>query len=415
MSHGISRLSKDWTPGLTARLCALDSPLAPPFGIIHSSPGMDWRHTGLPPDEYRFWLSQTPAVGASVWHSITGLPDTVTDKRILEQVKWVNRLDAAQDAEIDNASLVSDIDLLYSCDCPPNGWMRALQERQYQFGVLTGKYVIPGISHSKAVILPSGYPVNEDLAYGLAGFVREGGSLILEAPVPEQAALMEAAGIVPPLKSGEYQYASYLRPEPAWAGLSDELPPLIAMRGKVWIFKPAAGSRMLASFVPPFAPLEAVGAPPERASIPTPNTRIPLIIERTYGKGRVLTLTFQLNHLIEEFGLYEHILLASSLFDLCVGDRSLDITPFPGLTANLFEKPDLLLLELVNGAGKRPLTGCTPLRGLSVSVKLPRGKQAVKTARLFDGEELAFTQGGGKVDFAVDRLDVWEAVAVYLS
>jgi hypothetical protein len=55
------------------------------------------------------------------------------------------------------------------------------------------------------------------------------------------------------------------------------------------------------------------------------------------------------------------------------------------------------------------------LGGLEVSIALPQGKAALRVASLFDGKDLPFTQGGGRVRFALGNLEVWEAVAVYLQ
>ena len=69
-----------------------------PFGIIHSCPGMDWRHTGLPAAEYEFWLSQIPAANGQLWHSLTGFDAVITDKRLLRVMKKVTRRAALSDS-----------------------------------------------------------------------------------------------------------------------------------------------------------------------------------------------------------------------------------------------------------------------------------------------------------------------------
>ncbi|MBW7461568.1 hypothetical protein K0U00_46675, partial [Paenibacillus sepulcri] len=91
LSLGHQHIPEFWKPALSIKLGRSLPERPAPFGIVHSSPGMDWRHTGLPPAEYRFWLSQIPAHGGSIWHSLTGIPDTIEDKRILETVSDFNR------------------------------------------------------------------------------------------------------------------------------------------------------------------------------------------------------------------------------------------------------------------------------------------------------------------------------------
>lgn len=92
LSLGHTRIPEFWQPALSIKVGRSVPGRPDPFGIVHSCPGMDWRHTGLPPAEYRFWLSQIPANGGQLWHSLTGIPDTITDKRILRTVTEVNRM-----------------------------------------------------------------------------------------------------------------------------------------------------------------------------------------------------------------------------------------------------------------------------------------------------------------------------------
>lgn len=72
-----------------------------PFGIIHSCPGMDWRHVGLPAAEYLPWMCQVPAAGGILWHSVTGYPDTITDKRILKAINQVDHMIVKSEADME--------------------------------------------------------------------------------------------------------------------------------------------------------------------------------------------------------------------------------------------------------------------------------------------------------------------------
>ena len=85
-----------------------------PFGIIHSCPGMDWRHTGLPAAEYEYWMSQIPAAGGQLWHSLTGFDRTITDHRMLETVRQVNEKTAVSNRYLEDAAPVVDAWILWS-------------------------------------------------------------------------------------------------------------------------------------------------------------------------------------------------------------------------------------------------------------------------------------------------------------
>ena len=76
LSQGKKNFTPFWLPTLNAKYGSLPEHMPAPFGIIHSCPGMDWRHTGLPEIEYRSWMSRSAANGANLWHSLTAVSYT---------------------------------------------------------------------------------------------------------------------------------------------------------------------------------------------------------------------------------------------------------------------------------------------------------------------------------------------------
>ena len=441
LSRGLDGLSDDWTPSLKMKLLKLDTD-APPYGIIHSSPGMDWRHTSLPPAEYRFWLSQVPAGGGVLWHSLTGVPDTITDTRLLNCVKAVNADIDAMLPAMEGAAPVEDILLLYDRKNPPKGWLRALYERQTLFGIASPKSAPHDIFDYGAVLLPEGFPVSAELADAFDKYINSGGRLIVEGDHPELATLRGAAS---GQKRGEYMYSSYLSPDAEWTdiervGIGGA--PLLPFRGIVSYVHLINGARRLASLVPTFAPPDAAGAPPERASILTRHTDIPLIFERaidgigsdartcaaagnaaagntTAGNAAVVSLSFSLDHLIAKFALGEHLRLAEALFNRIIPSASLNIQPhYPGLIVTMFKSDKGLALHLINGVGKRPLSECIPLRGVRISVASPAkttpatellsGKNVRLVKSMQRGIEIPFDENDGVVSFTADIPGAWE-------
>ena len=95
LSQGIENITPFWLPSLNAKYGSVPEHMPAPFGIIHSCPGMDWRHAGLPEAEYQSWMSRVAANGANLWHSLTGFKETIGDQRLLRTIKAVNQ-DAVQ-------------------------------------------------------------------------------------------------------------------------------------------------------------------------------------------------------------------------------------------------------------------------------------------------------------------------------
>ena len=90
------------------------------------------------------------------------------------------------------------------------------------------------------------------------------------------------------------------------------------------------GAKIRMTLVPPFAPADGVGAPPERASLPVSRTRIPLILDNTVGKGRVVSCFFGLSGLIRQIGLEDwKILFENCLSYLADGKGEAEARELP--------------------------------------------------------------------------------------
>lgn len=256
LSEGHHRIPEFWKPALSIKLGRSIPDNPPPLGIVHSSPGMEWRHTGLPPAEYRFWLAQITSHGGSIWHSLTGIPDTITDKRIIETVTEFNRNVSKVEMYMDKAQTLAQVGLMWTADAAAEGWADALINCQIPFDVLLQEQATSErLTRYKALILPEAMKVTDDFTAVLRKFVEEGGHLISEGEISEQLELRKLLGIVGGSSVSEYLTAAYLRFEgannPLQIGLEDT--ELIPHRGKVHYTKPInAKSSVLATLVPPF-------------------------------------------------------------------------------------------------------------------------------------------------------------------
>jgi len=417
LSLGHRSIPEFWKPALSMKLGRSLPERPAPFGIVHSCPGMDWRHTGLPPAEYKFWLAQIPAHGGSVWHSLTGIPDTITDKRISHIVTELNENVKKVEAHMEDAAPYSQAALLWNAAPSAEGWADGLINRQIPFDVLLPEQTDAArLDGYRTIIVPEGFAFTEELVGRLSAYVERGGGVIVEgAPPLERFGLAALLGVKPDAFVGEELIASYLRFEgegnPLQRGLEET--ELIAHRGAVAYCEPSgADTEVLATLVPPFSPLESVGAPPERASMLVERTDLPLALFHKKGRGRVLYFPFSLSGLINEYRLAEHYALLANGVDLTIGeDRFVETTSYVGLQTTVFRKPGEALVHLVNGAGRRPLGTTLPLHRIRLKVKVGRGE--VRNVRaLIAGAALPCEREGDFAIVTVEKLDVWECVRI---
>ncbi len=412
LSRGRRRLSADWTPMVRMQLCQAAQPDYRPFGIIHSSPGMDWRHTGLPTAEYQYWLSQVPAAGGSLWHSLTGIPDTILDQRILHSVRTVNAKAKQIESLMETASPYTEAGLLWDGRPQDHGWLQALSDAHIPYTLLQQEIVSHRqLEACQVVIVPSGFNWSPHLIEAIDDYVRQGGHLITEGRLPDTSdTLRELSGLHASQVQSEPLTAAYLRLEPTGHALIPSAfneVELLPLRGSV-TYARADRADCLATLVPSFAPLEAVGAPPERASLPASRTKIPLITRNQAGSGQVISLLFSLSDLINEFGLHDHLVLAEQLIRSQINRPLVHVSRQPGIQMTVFRCRDAYLLHLINGIGKRPLSYLNPVR---VTIDLPGlAADRIKARLVFTDQLLAVSDRDGSASLTVELPDAWQAI-----
>ena len=421
LSRGWRDLPPLWHPVLSMKFGSTAPDRPAPFGIIHSCPGMDWRHTGLPTAEYLFWMSGVAAGGGSLWHSITGFCDTISDKRLLRALTEVDHKIARIEGDMDGARPRSDALLLWDGSKSAEGWADILMNNQLQFD-LAAPYQATGerLKGYPLAIVPDGFPLENGLPEVLREYVGNGGRLIYEGADGQQLAPMAGIlGISESISTSESLTACYWRFEPEGAPLRGEEfqeTPLLPHRGQTAYCKPLPGTEILATLVPPFAPLNSVGAPPERASMLVEHTELPLCLYRQEGKGAALALTFMLGRLMGEYRLAEHSRLGRNLVRFMLGEKqTFDMEPVNGLEAVCYEKGQEILVHLLNGIGQRPLMDTIEYHGAKFCVRLPEGGRAEKVELKLSGDEPLWKQEGERLTVEVPRLSYWDMVKITLA
>ena len=345
-------------------------------------------------------MSQVPANGGQIWHSITGFADTITDKRILKCVSDINHQIAKVQPAMHGAVSNAKAAVLWNMDvgdqgkafggqvqAAANGWAEALLAEQIPFDMLLPEQVCAGRLKDYALLIaPEGIP-EEGLYEAVKRFVSEGGKALIECAHTPNAWEADLMGVDRHTQYSEYLRAAYIRFEDNADDLRAgglESTSIIAYRGNMSYVTPLENTAVLCTLVPPFAPMEAVGAPPERASLPVERTDLALVMENPIGKGAVMSLPFALSALISDLKLNEHMLLAANMVRRMLG-KKLDIrtTPLRGMQLMDYVKGGTRILHVVNGVGQRPLSQNVPI---PMHMELDWDKEMPKVTSLLGGK-----------------------------
>ena len=420
LSRGWKDIPPMWLPTIIMKMGRAQPEGNPkPFGIIHSCPGMDWRHTGMPINEYRSWLRQIPAAGGTIWHSVTGFNDTIMDKRVVKAVGEVNGEIARIEGDMDGARELSDVLLLWNSE-KTAGWAQLLVNTQTQFDIRDPYQITDELlAKYPVVVLPDEYPLTDEIVAMLCRYAENGGRLVIEGTSSEQLKpFADIIGIRSSIRTSEYLRASYWQFEPAGDGLREafEETPILPHRGWTAYTRALPGTEVLATLIPPFAPVNSVGAPPERASMLVKHTDIPLCTRNACGSGQVIMLPFQISRLANEYRLCEFYQLWSNLLDLLLGEkRTLRMKVVQGVVASAYRADQAVLVHLVNAIGHRPLMNNIPYTNFDISVALPAGCEAAAVESGLSDADFTWQAEAGRVNIHVNRLKLWEMFRIRLK
>lgn len=417
LSKGVLKLPEWNTPSLRMKMGRTIENYPPPVGIIHTCPGMDWRHTCMPEPEFLYWAAQIPANGGSYWTTFTGFADTIPDKRMLKTIGRLNRMTAKIEDDMYGADSDCQVMLLSDGGIYVQGWAEALMCCHVDFDMLAHyQFSYERIQDYPVVILPADFKYPKEAKEILKRYVEEGGRLIVEgtrdaalAPVKDLLGVEEGE-----IVSSEDLAASYLRIEPSDAGIQEKIGAceLVPLRGKVGYSHAKDSSLVLATWIPPFASVETAGFPPERASLPVSHTDIPLCVVSSHGKGRVMFLPYEPSRMIREYGMKDMFTMMEGYVDYMLGrDRKIRIDAPSRVISTVFARENIQMIHLINGIGQRPLQDTIPCYKIRVSVKLDGRKVASVDSRIA-GEDVAWECSGEELLITLARLEVWDMLRI---
>ncbi len=419
LSLGAARLPEWSTPALRMKMGKTVKNYAPPIGIIHTSPGMDWRHASMPKAEFLYWASQVPANGGSYWTTFTGFADTIADKRMLKTIGELNRMTERVVDEMDGAESYAQVLLLSDAGLYVQGWAEALLCSHIEFDMLAHyQFSYERIKDYKVVIAPKHFQYPQGAKEILDQFLNDGGRLIVEGTSHQDLqAVADLLGVKSPVVGSEEQVSAYMRIEAPGQFLQQQVGEtgFIPLRGKTGFCEALPGTQTLVTWVPSFSPVEFAGRPPERASLPAAHTDVPLCTLREYGAGKVLFLAYEPSRLIREYGMQDFYSMIDGYVRLMLGEEQQVFVDSPRrVLVSLFRKGSTTLVHLINGIGQRPLQETIPCFGLKLRFKLAGQKVKAVTGRIEPGE-IRWTADNDLLTVDVARLDVWNMLKIELE
>lgn len=421
LSGGVKEVNPMWKPYLNMKIGNAVPGYPRPFGIIHSCPGMDWRHSGLPEAEYMFWMAEVMAANANIWHSVTGFNETIADKRIPSAIHRINERIQVCEKEMEGAASSSQVLLLWNATKNAAGWVEGMCANQYPFDLMDVYHLeLERMKEYPITIVPSGFNWNEELIETVTAYTKSGGCLVIEKnDDTDFEKLKWLMGIEKDVTVSTVLAACYFRFEKQidqlLKGLKEAV--FIPLRGRVAYSRAKENTEVLATFVPPFAPLDAVGAPPERASMPVSHTELPMLMLQPFGKGKVLTLTFSLSELVLDYHLADHYLLLRNCLDFLLGDaKEFQMKEnVAGILASVYHNGKSILVHLINGIGQRPLINPVPYYNACFTVRIPEGMQINKVSSVIEQEEVTYLQQDNKICVNLKKLNIWNMIYIEIG
>ena len=409
LSNGATSLGHSWTPAANTNLGLFLDPNVQPVDIVHTAPGLLWRHVGLPPAEHRFWLSQVLANGGNIWHSLSGLPDRQRDRRLVRTISEFNKQAEISAGLMKGATNAAQIAILWN-HYAGHGWIEILTGNQIPYQILVNNpshIDAETLRRYRIVILPENTRWTPELTTLCASYVEQGGCLMLEGgeETPPELTGAQVIGHSEEMRTAYFRMESQC-PRDGLEGMD-----ILPFAGRLYYTRPEADVETLCTLVPPFSPPMGAGSPPERAVLPVERTEIPVVTLRRHGMGNVIHLPFAMHHLVDVYRLEEHYRFAANLFFRLLGDnRKFVLDRIPGVQFTAFEGNGCYLFHLVNGVGERPMRQTVPLTGLSLHVSLPAGAKDIKARSVFGNRQVPCRQVDGQTILSFDLPDTWEII-----
>lgn len=419
LSLGVNKLPEWNTPALRMKMGRTIEGYPPPVGIIHTCPGMDWRHACMPEAEFLYWAAQIPANGGSYWTTFTGFSDTIPDKRMLKTIHTFNRMTESVVEDMSHATSACQVMLLSDGGIFVQGWAEALMCAHIDFDMLAHYQLsLERLKSYRLVVVPKKFKYPAGSKQIFEQYVAEGGKLIIEGTADaDLLPVKDLLGISGVITSSDDLAATYLRLEAPACEIQEKIGEvdIVPLRGKVGFYDQVEDATRLVTWVPPFAPVRFAGAPPERASLPAPHTDIPLCTVRNHGAGKVMFVSYEPSKQIREYAMEDMYTMIRGYVEYLLGDDQMVSLAAPSrVMMSVFKKNSTLMVHLINGIGQRPLQNTIPCYHLKLQVRLD-GKSVQTVVSKIAQEKITYQVQNDVLMVDLEKLDVWDMLLIELT
>lgn len=404
-----------------------------------------WRRVAVPPIMQKLWLSEVIANGSNIFLHMGGPPVKQEDRRGLEVIKEMfgfvkeNEEYYTDIESYTNVALVlSQNTLNFYCEDTEKqyieyfrGMYSALNDMHITFDILSEKFIpTEKLSKYKVLILPNCACMSEETAKVLRKFVEEGGNIVATYETSLYTEDGEArdnfllsdlfgadylgmkigpmAGVIPPHQRIN-GYMAINKPEhPLFKGLGDT--EYILNAGFVCLTKPHSNTEVPLTIVQPFEIF-----PEGRAYNFSKRTQIPGAIINYIGKGSVVYFPGEIDRLFWHLKFPDHRILLVNAVKLNLQDELLAYLKAPmtvDFSVQIQQDKKRIIIHLINLTGKRPYAEIIPVRGLEISVKIPKGFFFKKATSLTQKITLPITIENNKAKVLLEELKDYEVIAL---
>ena len=401
--------------------------------IVTGGNGTRWRYTANPYLEERMWMWQIASCGGGIWNCYFNgqNPSRTLDRRNAWAEKDVYTYLSENSGKISETVPVADVAVYYSnatrdkfSDHDPaydeygiflRGAERVLLEHHIQYGFVIDTDLCQErlnqerLKNVKALLIPNGAVMSDEAMAVIREYVENGGGLVASynTSLYDETGKQRSdyglsdvfgisyTGITKNTMDDSYQLITD-KNSPLLNGVGDT--DLLINGGKTLLCRKTNDSYNTVSTYIPTIPNQ----PPEYAWIEDMETDFPVIVTGTYGKGKVVFFTNQLEALCFNNGHEDYTEVYKNAIDYAVGGSYGMETNAPrSVHVNaIMDKAGNLTIALINctGTSQRPLKEVVPIYDIAIKVPL-------KTRKL-SGSEILWGEGDVSVsgEFAEIRV-----------
>ncbi len=309
-------------------------------------------------------------------------------------------------------------------DAAQNGYCQALVEARVPYEIVDER-LLDQASRFRVLVLPNVMALSDKQCAQLRDFVRKGGRVVAtgETSLYDEAGRRRAnfglsdlfgcdfAGkIDEPVKNS---FFTVRPPHPLVRGLEDT-PRVVATSQRIHV-APHDNTLQPLTLVPSYPDL-----PMERLVMVEPETAIPTVFCRAFGKGRVVYFPSNLDGMFWDRMLGDHLTLLANAVAWAADEPSpLTVTGAGLIDVAYWRQEKSLAVHLVNMTNpmalKGPLREIIPAGPFEVSLRLPAGSTPHAVTLLESGEPADTRRDGDRLVVQVPRISLHEVVAVDLA